>query len=725
MKRQTAIVATAVALVALARAAGATGILIPEREELPPLAVRSHRVQATVEDGVATTRVTEVFQNNTGRRLEATFIFPLPKEAALTDFAMYVNGKRKSGEVMEAEQARQIYTDIVRRLRDPGLLEFMDSGLLRMKVFPVEPDKPTRVEVSYTHPLPFEGGVYEYAYPLRTGRTASKVLEDFTVGVEIISRQPIKNVYCPTHEVGITRKDDHHAVAGMEKMGATLDRDFRLFYAVGEKQFGLNLLTHRKEGDDGFFALMLSPRVELPQAEVMPKDVAFLIDVSGSMQQDDRIDSARRAVKFCLGALNPEDRFALITFSTTVEQYADGLQEADPENVGEAKAWVGELEARGGTDLCGAVLRGLEAAGDGERPYLVVLVTDGKPTIGVTATAEIIEKVEQANRRNVRVFPFGIAHNLDVPLLDRLAETTRGYSDYVAPGAEIERTISRFFGKVSHPVLTGLELDFGEVKTRDVYPPELPDLFRGSQLVAFGRYGRGGQTAVRLTGTYRGERKEFAYDANFPEVEPDNDFLPPLWARRKIAYLLDQIRLHGETEELKDEVVRLSKEYGIATPFTSYLVTEEQQTAGRPRADTELRLRSPGRPEGAPAPVGTAMASAYEAPTAVSEELRELKRAGALEAPAEESAVKRVAGKTFQRREGAWVDTAYGEDMEALEVKWGSDAYFALLDALPEVKDYLAIGESVVVVVEGKALRVGEEGREQMSVEAIRAFFGR
>ncbi|MHC4788188.1 MAG: VIT and vWA domain-containing protein, partial [Planctomycetota bacterium] len=592
MSGRKAIWLAALAAIFITRAAGATGIMVPEERKLPPLAIKSHRVEVRIEGNVARTHLSEVFLNSTDQRLEATYIFPIPREAALTDFAMYINGKRQSGEVLEADRARQIYQDIVRRLRDPGLLEYLDAGLLRMRVFPIEPHSATTVEVTYAHTLPFESGVYEYTFPLKTGHRASKVLEDFTLSVDIASGQPIKSVYSPTHEIGVTRKDDRHALAGFEQSGVSLDTDFRLFYTVSREDFGLNLLTHRRQGEDGYFALMLSPSVEIEPGKVMAKDVCLVIDTSGSMQEQDRIASAREAAKFCLRALNPGDRFALVTFSTGVEVYGKGMAEATPEAVKAALKHVEGLRARGGTDLCGAVLEALEMAPEGERPYLVVLATDGKPTVGVKKPDEIIGRIDAANGRNVRVFTFGIADNLDVPLLDRIAETTRGYSEYVAPGREIEERISSFFRKVSHPVLADLELDFGGIKVADLYPGRLPDLFRGSQVVAFGRYGDSGEVALELTGVLAGKRRSFAYDASFPAQNAANEFLPQLWARRKIGYLLDQIRLHGQSKELVDEVVRLSKEYGIATAYTSYLVLENEEAYRRHGIVREGALRS-------------------------------------------------------------------------------------------------------------------------------------
>jgi len=742
--RRTAVLAV-FALLALCRTAGATGILVPEDKSLPPLSVKTHRVSVRVEGSVGTTHVSQAFLNSTNRRLEATYVFPIPRDAALTDFAMFINGKRQSGEVVEAGRARQVYQDIVRRLRDPGLLEYMDCGLLRMRVFPIEPNSTTEVEVTYTQALPFESGVYEYTFPLKTGHRASKVLEDFTLSVEIAGKQPIKSVYSPTHEVGVTRKDDYHALAGFERTGALLDTDFTLFYTVGEEDFGLNLLTHRRKGQDGYFALMISPRVALQSDRVMPKDVCFVLDTSGSMQEQNRIESARQAVAFCLKALNPGDRFALVTFSTGVELYGDGMTEATPEAVAKAVEHVSGLEARGGTDLCGAALEALKMAPEGDRPYLIVLVTDGKPTVGVTDPDKIVQGVEGANSANVRIFTFGIAENLNVVLLDKIAETTKGYSDYVAPGREIETKISTFFRKVSHPVLSNLELSFGRVKVADLYPQQVPDLFRGSQVVAFGRYQGEGDVAVRLTGTIDGRRQTFTYDAAFPEENAGNDFVPQLWARRKIGYLLDQARLHGESSELTEEIVRLSKEYGIATPYTSYLILENEQAyrdhgivragavararkaglsvsgAGWPTAD-EQRMAAEERMHAFAIPALNAPATGPQAVNA-SKALRRMKESGSV-SDVGAANLRRVGERTFVRIGDAWLDTAFEEDMATLELKFGSDAYFAALDALPELTECLALGESVIVVIGKKALVVApEQGKDQMGADAVAAFF--
>jgi Ca-activated chloride channel family protein len=738
----------------LSRMGGATGLLLPRDRDLPALGIKSHRVEVEIKDGVATTELTEVFYNSTKRQLEATFIFPVPTEAALTDFALYINGTRTSGKVINAEEARQTYEEIVRRMRDPGLLEYIGQRMLKMRVFPIPPNSTRKIEVRYSQTVPFDAGLYRYTFPLKTGEKASRVLEDFTFQVDIHSRHDLANIYSPSHRIGVSRKDAHHAVVGFEESEALLNRDFRLYFSVTQKEFGLNLLTYREKGEDGYFALMLAPRLGIEQQDVMPKDVCFAIDTSGSMLQEERMNSAKDALRFCLNALGKRDLFALVPFSTGVETFQDELQPASQPNVKKALGYVEDLEARGGTNLAGAVVRALKLAPDGDRPYIVVVITDGQPTIGVVEPGNIVAEVKNANARNARVFTFGTAESLDVPLLDSIAEVTGGYSQYVAPGRAIEAEISAFFRKVSHPVLTNLKLDFGTINVRDVWPAQLPDLFRGSQVLAFGRYSDSGEVAVRLSGTMKDKKRTFAYDANFPRTDPDNAFVSHLWAQRKIAYLLDELRLHGEKKELRDEVIRLSKEYGIATPYTSYLVLEDEDQYVRHGLVDREALRAAGR-------AGPSPTSEPEAPARKlrRQEARELQNSGAYFGGAADAAaprggrkavdisetmrrwkevrtaeeggltrarttLKRVDDKTFVRIRGVYVDTDFREDLKELRIRFGSPAYFAVLRALPELKPYLSVGAHLILVRGDRALIVGEEGSTTMDEAQIRDFFG-
>ena len=570
----------------------ANGMLIPKDGSLPPLGVKHQRVQVTVENQVATTRVEQVFFNSTSRDLEATYVFPLPGGAAVRDFALWIGGKRTQAELLEAGKARKIYTDIVRRAKDPGLLEYMGHNLVRVRVYPVPKQGDQKIELSYAQLLKADGGVVNYRYPLRTGRQVSQTLKDFTLTVDIQSRVPIKSVYCPSHQnVAIRRRDDHQASVSFEKTRYMLDRDFDLYYTVSAKDVGLHLIARRDTDAYGHFMLLVSPRAELGKLQLVPQDVVFVLDTSGSMSGE-KIKQARQALAHCVQALRAEDRFNLVRFATDVETCRKDLTPVDAASVQAAVAWIGKLEPSGGTNIDEALQTALGMKRDPNRPFTVVFLTDGLPTIGVTQPKRILDNVKARNTANTRVFVFGVGDDVNTHLLDQLADLTRATSQYVRQTESVEQKVSGLFGKVRHPVLVNLALSVDKVRLVDLYPKRLPDLFHGSQLVVLGRYDGAGRANIKLTGRIGQKQCVFAYQADFPQRDPRHEFVETLWARRKVGHLLDQIRLHGEQKELKDEVIALGKKYGIASPYMSYLVVEDKAQPAMPLARAPARRQT-------------------------------------------------------------------------------------------------------------------------------------
>ena len=602
-----------------------SGMLIPKDQDVPPLAIEHQRVDIQIKDGVATARIEQVFKNSVDRNLEAVYVFPLPENASISDFAMYINGKRVSGELVEKDKARRTYEDIVRRLKDPGLLEHLGGNLFRVSVFPVPANGLQKIELEYSQTLTYEGGLYEYAYPLKTGEKASRTLADFTVAVRVTSKVPIKTFYSPSHKVGITRKGEGEAVIGFEEDKALLDRDFVLYYGVSKKDFGLNLLTHAVKGDKGFFMMMLAPSVLTEESAAMPKDVTFVFDSSGSMAGD-KIEQARKALQYCVNTLNDGDRFNIIRFSTDVDLFNDKLVEASKDNRQKALAFIQKIEARGGTAIDAALQSALGLGYDAKRPATILFLTDGKPTVGETSVDAILAGVAKANNRQARVFVFGVDEQVNTLLLDKLSSQNGGVSQYVLPNEDIEVKVSNLVGKMSHPVLTKVKVEVDKIKTLMMHPSALPDLFSGDQLTVFGRYDGEGDYAIRLVGEVNGKKREFTYEGTFPAANADNGFIPRLWATRRVGYLLDEIRLHGEAKELKDEVIHLSKDYGIMTPYTSYLVLEDDQAYQR--AGIERGGGSSAAPAPKPAEVFAQTATRTES------EARERRNAPGVAAPA-------------------------------------------------------------------------------------------
>src|SRR6516162_8674631 len=565
-------------LLAAAGSARANGLLIPEDKQLPPLAMLNHQVKITLEDQVAITHVEQVFRNHTDRQLEATYIFPVPKGASVTKFTMWVGGKEVHGELLPADRARDVYTSIVRRTQDPGLLEYIGNNLLRMRVFPVPAKGDQKVAFTYQSVADKESGLVEYIYPLKTDGKATATLEKFGITASIKSQHGVQNVYSPTHSLSIKRVNDKEVNVEFERNQGLLDKDFQMFYSTGDKDVGLTALLHRPvASENGYVMLLLTPRIEMSLKYEVPRDMVMILDTSGSMRGV-KMEQAKKALKYCLNNLGPKDRFALMNFATTVNKYKEGLLENSSDQLDQARKWVDRLEATGGTAINDALAAGLELRTKDEgRTFTIVFFTDGQPTVGETNIDKILKNTLAKNTASTRIFTFGVGDDVNATFLDKLADETRAVATYVRPAEDIEAKVSGLYAKISHPVLTNLKIAATNgIEFNEVYPPQLPDLFHGGQVQVLGRFTGKGPSAIRLTGQVGMETKEFAYDLSFPQkTADDKSFVEQIWARRKVGYLLDQIRANGESKELKDEVITLAKKYGITTPYTSYLIVPD------------------------------------------------------------------------------------------------------------------------------------------------------
>ncbi|MGD8553928.1 MAG: VIT domain-containing protein [Anaerolineales bacterium] len=697
---------------AFAAPAQADGIIIPDPpichpDPCPPepipftqLAIEYHRVTVTIEDQVAVTKVDQVFRNDNDWEVEGTYIFPIPLDASVTSFTLWMDGEPVEGEVLTREQARQTYEEIVRTMRDPALLEYADRGAVQASIYPIPSGGSRRIELEYTQVLVAESGLLHYVYPLSPEKYSVLPLEQVSISVSVSSPQAIRAVYSPSHPLAIDREDDHYFAAGYEASNVLPDRDFELYYSVAEDEIGLNLLTYRdpfSDDRDGFFLLLAAPSVEVDREQAIPKDVIFVLDQSGSMEGE-KFRQAQQAVAYVLDHLNRDDRFSVIAFSTGTRHYSDTLRSTSA--VADAKRWVNSLAAQGATDINRALLEAVEMA-HSERPTILIFLTDGLPTEGVQERDAILDNLRSAAPANIRLFAFGVGYDVDTFLLDLLAQDHHGAASYVTPGQALDEAISAFYAKVSNPVLTDLELDLGDVTAYDLHPSPLPDLFAGSQLVLVGRYTDPGSTSVTLSGTIDGRIQTFEYPEQFFRGSGGPDFLPRLWATRKIGSLLQQIRLTGPVQELVDQIVSLSIRYGIVTEYTSYLVTEPEflgADAMEEMADQAFQdmLALPPMASGQPA-VERSQAEA------------EIGGADSVLAPSGEAAdlVQLVGTRTFRLVDGVWIDTAFDpETMSTTRVPFLSDDYFALAGSSSDLGAAFALGSRVIAIWNDTAYEV-------------------
>ncbi len=682
----------------------------------PTINIEQHSIVAEIDGPIAQVQVTQQFRNEQAVTVEGIYVFPLPKDAVVSDFQLTVDGQTLEGKLLGGDEARRIYEEIVRSQRDPALLEYLGRELFQTSVFPIPAGATRTVTFRYTQIVAQQSGLFKFSYPLRTAPFGSAPVKDLSLTVELRNQPGLRTIYSPQFALNIERADDSSASIRYRANAAQPDQDFELYFGVDEAAVGLNVLSYKPAGEDGFFLLLAAPSVDVAQTEIVERDLILVVDVSGSMQGE-KIEQARNAAKAVVEQLHDGDRFNLIAFSTGVRLWNRRLQPASDANRQAAHRWIDGLAATGSTDINRSLLEGLSqlvGERDEPRPAYMLFLTDGLPTMGETEPQRIITNaLNNAPARTVRLFTFGVGFDVNTDLLDRLSRELGGRSTYVKPDEAIDEKVGEFYAGISTPVLTDLALDWQSKSVLDeLYPYPLPDLFVGDQLILVGRYQQGGPLGLTLSGTANERELIFEYTGHSLVTSGGEPFVARLWATRKIGALLEQIRQSGPLPELVDEVVELSLAYGIVTPYTSYLVVEPELQGDQATAAVPLLERAQADALYSLSQSAAAPASGADA-VAASEMRSSLVNAANVRQNAQ---VRYIAGKTFVQKslvEGAdgqtvvrWVDTAYNEDLETETVIFGSERYFALARQ-PELAPWLALSSELLVVVdEGKALRI-------------------
>ena len=700
-----------------------------------PYVVRqSSDVRVELVDRVLRYEVTETFINRGSRVGEADFMFPLPKGAAFQDLKLSINGEMVSGETMNANQARQIYEEIVRRQRDPALLEWMGYGLLRARIFPIAPGEQKKVVVRFQTVAEREGDALRVDYfrgMRNTQRGLSQQPEGRTSFVLTYPDEPMYGrAYSPTHslyEGGYVRDREDSEDRSFASNVRSSMRRVEVRDATGEVTIlipvrrstsaAISLLANAPGNDDGFALITLSPPSVRPRP--VPRDLTFVVDVSGSMSGQ-KMEQARAAGKQILNTLSPMDRFRLIDFSSDVRTFRDGYSTATRENLRAAERYLDQLEAQGSTNISGALDEALSTAVQPGRLPIILFLTDGQPTVGERDPSVIASHVAR-DRGSRRLFTFGVGADLNVSLIEQLAIEGRGTASFVRPEESVERAVGIVASRLTSPLVTDVRVHGDGVRLLKMHPSGPVDIFAGEDLVILARYSGSGSAVVRFDGQTTSGPVSWASRVNFPDRSRENPFVARLWATQRVGYLSAEKRKHGGSQEIDDEIRDLGERFGIPTEFSSYLVVEPGMNRVMGRVGG-VQLQSVVV-TGAAAPASASAGGQFEAAKTAAAQ-RSVTSISAADSAAgfsgnsgarRDGNVTRAGNVTFVLRDSIWTDVRYKKAGTVLQVKPFSDAYFKLIEMVPDLREAFMVGERVIVAGRSMAIELTSSGKENLT----------
>lgn len=691
----------------------AANVIIPQRLVLnstsaSPVTITKVVAGTVIVEQVATTTLDIALQNPGASPTEAELVVPVPPGAVIRTFAFDGPAAAPTATVLPADRATSLYNTIVAKARDPALLEFVGSGAIRSSVFPIAAGGAQKVRLTYEQVLPRDGRRIDYELP-RSESLAYSV--PWEIAVKVKSKAPIATVYSPSHAVDTLRSAPGELSVRTTAASGSVPGPFRLSYLLADDAVSASLLACPDLDADsgaGYFLLLVGlPPKTGAAAPTMRRELTLVIDRSGSMA-DGKLDQARAAALQVLAGLNEGETFNLIAYNNDVTAFAPAPVRKDAETLAAATQFLRQLNAAGGTNLHAALAEALRPAPAPEQLPLVLFLTDGLPTVGVTSELEIRKLATDQNPFRRRVFTFGVGYDVNTPLLTGIANESRGEATFVLPNEDVEVKIAGVFKNLKGPLFTDLALSAvgntgGLPRVSDVLPSRLPDLFEDDQLVVLGRY-RGAQPLdFELRGTYRGRQRTFKLHFALDGATTRNAFVPRLWASRQIGVLADSIRQLGadpdvlaatpalasadpRLKELTDEIVRLSTEFGVLTEYTAFLAREGTNLARKDEVLAEAIGNFKRRAIAVRSGKG-AMNQAYNGIAQQQQQVlnydnnyldENMNRVST-------AAIQQVNDLAFFRRGERWIDSRLATTAEAAPdrvVEWGTPAFHALVDRL-------------------------------------------
>lgn len=575
-------------------------------------------VQAEISGYLARTQVEQVYTNPYKEVIEAVYVYPLPTMAAVHDFVMKIGDRTIVGIVRPREEAERIYQEARARGQTASLLTQERPNIFTQQVANIEPGGEVRIEITYFERLKYEDGWYEYVFPMVIGpryipgktqpssvgtresgggiypptdrvpdadRISPPVVlpgnrsgHDIDITVELNAGLPIRELRIPTHQVDIENHGKSQRVIRLKEMDRIPNRDFVMRWRVDGDVLEFGVLAHRgKEG--GFFTLMMQPPLNPSDEQVTPREITFIMDVSGSMSGVP-IETSKKVVEKTLNRMRSFDMFNIVVFSGWNGQLWEKPRLATPDNIAEALHYIQTLRGSGGTEMLAGLQRALRAQHDRRYLQMYIFLTDGY----IGNEAEILRTIKN-ERGEARFFGFGIGSSVNRYLIDGIGELGCGQSMVVLPRDRnsLEQAVQMFFKAIDSPVLVDIQFTWDGVNVMDLFPEKLPDLFAGQTIAVIGRYQSKGSGRFLIRGRVGGKHVEYEIPVRLPASEPENSALAPVWARAKIHQLVTQWITENDDNKKKDLVGRITDlgvRYKLVTQFTAFVAVDESRIVG-------------------------------------------------------------------------------------------------------------------------------------------------
>lgn len=562
-----------------------------------PLTIGYHKVNVDIRDQIVRTTIEESFVNHTRSRLEGVFYFPLPQDASISGFGMWINGELVKADVVEKQRAREIYETILRERRDPGLLEWTGGNIFKARVFPIFAHSEKRIKITYTQVLPYRGGSYRYSYALQSEMLRSNPLSELSLNVRVNSALPIKNISCPTHSARINRTA-HSAQVEFTAKEYTPTSDFEVEIAVDNKANPLTVVPHQR-GDDGYFVALVTPpgkdgawqRELVPDGQ--PLELFILTDTSGSMDETAR-SNQDAFLAALLGSLGKDDRFHLATCDNEVRWFTRKRGMKSEELPAHAREFLASRTSLGWSDLdqtFAALAKRLDGRKKSRRSTQVIYIGDGVITTGDADPVAFANRLRRlCGDKNATFHAVAPSSSFESGVLNTIASLGGGSVRKIEGSDTPSAVATQLLSEIASPGLRDLEISFEGLRTARVYPERLPNLPSGKQQIVIGRYlpeGNDQKGELVVRGVRDGKEVSFRTPIVLRDAESGNSFIPRLWARHHLDALLAQ----GRSQEIQDEIIALSEEYHIMTPYTSFLVLESDEDRERFKVKRRFQMR--------------------------------------------------------------------------------------------------------------------------------------